>query len=60
MKVGVLQFHPKFKDKSYNYKIIENYLLYIRDALVVLPELANTGYLFLDKSELTDLAEEII
>ncbi len=59
MKVGVLQFHPKFKDKSYNYKIIENYLLDIRDALVVLPELANTGYLFLDKSELTDLAEEI-
>ncbi len=59
MKVGVLQFYPKFKDKDYNYKIIRDYLLGVSDALVVLPELANTGYLFLDKSELKDLAEEI-
>lgn len=59
MKVGVLQFYPKFKDKEYNYKLIKDYLLNIKDALVVLPELANTGYLFLDKSELIDLAEEV-
>ncbi|MGB9638666.1 MAG: nitrilase-related carbon-nitrogen hydrolase [bacterium] len=59
MKVGVLQFYPKFKDKEYNYKLIRDYLSDIKDSLIVLPELANTGYLFLDKSELIDLAEEV-
>jgi len=59
MKVGVLQFYPKFKDKGLNYKIIEDYLKDIKDSLIVLPELANTGYLFLDKSEIKELAEKI-
>jgi predicted amidohydrolase len=59
MKVGVLQFYPKFKNKELNYKIIKGYLKDVKNALIVLPELCNTGYLFLDKSEIKELAEEI-
>ena len=59
MKVGVLQFYPRWGNKDYNHKTIRDYLFSIKDALIVLPELANTGYLFLTKEEVKELAENI-
>ncbi|MHA2255350.1 MAG: nitrilase-related carbon-nitrogen hydrolase [Candidatus Heimdallarchaeaceae archaeon] len=60
MKVGFLQFQPILGDVEENLdkisKIIED-----TDSfdLLVIPELANSGYVFADKKELEDVSEEI-
>jgi predicted amidohydrolase len=60
MKVGFLQFEPILFDIEENIdrisKIIEN-----TDSfdLLVLPELANSGYIFTEKKELEEVAEKI-
>ncbi len=59
MKLSVLQFNPIHKNVKLNYTIIQNYLANITDSIVVLPELATTGYLFEDPEELYSLAEEV-
>ncbi|MGB3479577.1 MAG: nitrilase-related carbon-nitrogen hydrolase [bacterium] len=57
MKVGFLQFNPVFGDKNKNLAAVEKLLEGIDADLIVLPELFNTGYTFLNKAELTDLSE---
>jgi len=59
MKVGFVQFSPSFGKIDEN---IEKALSLIDKAdaeLIVLPELFNTGYLFISEKETANLAEEI-
>lgn len=57
MNVGFLQFNPSFGNKEENSKAIEALLKGISADVLVIPELFNTGYAFLDKKELIELAE---
>ncbi len=59
MKVGVLQFFPKFGKKKENLDTIEALLKGIDADLVVLPELPITGYFFVSREEIKELAEPI-
>ncbi|MFN3478129.1 MAG: nitrilase-related carbon-nitrogen hydrolase [bacterium] len=59
MILAVLQFNPLHGKIFENYKTIENYLEKIQNAIVVLPEMSTTGYLFENKEELFPIAEEI-
>lgn len=59
MILSVLQFNPIRGKIFENYKTIENYLEKIQNAIVVLPEMSTTGYLFETKEELFPIAEEI-
>ncbi|MBS1518643.1 MAG: hypothetical protein JSS91_11205 [Bacteroidetes bacterium] len=59
MKAGYLQFKPVFGDPEANIKKIIKLTGRKKFDLLVLPELANSGYLFSDKKELTELSEEI-
>ncbi|MBN2284231.1 MAG: acyltransferase [Deltaproteobacteria bacterium] len=59
MKVGFVQFNPRFGDISGN---IEQALGLAESAdaeLLVLPELFNTGYLFASPHEVAELSEEV-
>ena len=58
MKIGFFQFEPLFGEVREN---LEKVVFALRDAeadLMVLPELAFTGYHFKDRSELLSLAED--
>jgi len=57
MKVGFLQFNPVFGNKIENFKKVKELLKDITADIIVLPELFNTGYTFLSKKELSELAE---
>ncbi len=57
MKAGFVQFDPVFGEKEKNLATVEKLLNSIDAELIVLPELFNTGYTFLDKIELDKLAE---
>ena len=57
MKVGFVQFNPLFGDKEANCRTVENLLQSVNADVLLLPELFNTGYAFLDKRELGELAE---
>jgi 5-aminopentanamidase len=57
MKAGFLQMRPRFGAVEANVAAIEGALARVRDALVVLPELCTTGYLFASRTELETLAE---
>jgi predicted amidohydrolase len=57
MRVGFLQFNPTFGDKKKNCRAVEDLLKDIVADIVVIPELFNTGYAFLNEKELIDLAE---
>jgi predicted amidohydrolase len=57
MRVGFLQMRPRFGAVDDNVTAIESALARVRDALVVLPELCTTGYLFASRAELEGLAE---
>src|SRR3989344_6225018 len=59
MKIGYLQFDPKFGNKKLNLKTIEKLATSKKSDLLVLPELAISGYMFRTKNELKDLAESI-
>jgi predicted amidohydrolase len=59
MRIGFYQFAPILGNKEANLEKIEKTLLGINTDLIVLPELANTGYLFRSRSELSLLAEKI-
>jgi predicted amidohydrolase len=59
MKVGYLQFKPEFGNPEKNISFINNILSDREFDLLVLPELANSGYLFSNKNELEDYSEEI-
>lgn len=57
MKIGFVQFNPVFGKKQENYETVTNLLRNIESDILVLPELFNTGYAFLNKEELDKLAE---
>jgi predicted amidohydrolase len=59
MKVGFLQFNPSFGKKENNYRAVKDLLKSVIADVVVIPELFNTGYAFLDKKELDELAEPV-
>lgn len=57
MRVGVLQFAPVHKDKEANFTRISELCAGQKLDLLVLPELATTGYFFEDAGELGKFAE---
>ncbi|TKJ34170.1 acyltransferase [bacterium (candidate division B38) B3_B38] len=59
MKVGVFQLAPQFGEVKKNMERVEKGLQQIKEALIVLPELFNTGYQFTSGEELASLAEKI-
>ena len=59
MKVGYVQFCPRFGDKNYNLQHAEELIKSTDADLLVLPELFNSGYLFLFQQEVTKAAEPI-
>ena len=58
MKVGYYQFRPLFGKVRHNLNRVVQKLSGVNADLVVLPELAFTGYYFKDRSEVRALAEE--
>jgi len=62
MRIGFFQFNPRFGDRAYN---IDHIVSAIRKQetgfadLLVLPELATSGYLFLSREEVKAVAEPI-
>ncbi|MEA4812957.1 MAG: nitrilase-related carbon-nitrogen hydrolase [Anaerolineaceae bacterium] len=57
MKVGFLQFEPKHAEPEFNINFIRAYLKTSTFDLLVLPELANSGYLHDQKDELLSISE---
>jgi predicted amidohydrolase len=57
MRIGFLQMQPKFGAVDANVATIETALQRTRDAVVVLPELCTTGYVFASRREAEELAE---
>jgi len=58
MRVGYYQFRPLFGKVRQNVKKVVNALQDVKADLIVLPELAFTGYYFQNKNELKSLAED--
>ncbi len=56
MKAGFLQFAPYFADPGRNLEIVKSYLMDTSADLVVLPELALSGYYFKSRSRLMEAA----
>lgn len=59
MRVGFYQFSPTFGDVNGNLEQIAAALNGVEADLIVLPELANSGYLFLDQDEVNAVAEPV-
>ncbi|MBV6478876.1 MAG: (R)-stereoselective amidase [Ignavibacteria bacterium] len=59
MKVGYFQFKPEYCNPEKNISIIEKNLSGIDIDLIVLPELANSGYLFSRRDDLFRSSENI-
>lgn len=59
MRVGFYQFAPQFGEVEANLDHINATLKGVQADLVVLPELANSGYLFLNQDEVNTLAEPV-
>lgn len=57
-RVGFFQFAPKFGEVATNLSKIVSALRGAEADIIVLPELAFTGYFFQDRSELVSLAED--
>jgi len=58
MRIGFFQFRPRFGEPAANTALIVKALGRVRGALVVLPELALSGYFFADRAEAKALAEQ--
>ncbi len=58
MRIGFCQFNVVYKDIETNMKTIETMLKDVNADIVVLPELALTGYYFKEKEGLAGLSEE--
>jgi predicted amidohydrolase len=58
MRVGFYQFRPLFGKPDHNCRKVVDRLARVRADLIVLPELAFTGYLFRDRAEVRALAED--
>ncbi len=59
MKTGLLQFRPVFGMPETNAKIVSEMLEHAEFDLVVIPELANSGYYFSSVDEIEKSAEEL-
>ena len=59
MKCGFYQFNPEFGNPGKNLDTIINTLSKVNADLVVLPELSLSGYLFLEKKEVSEYAEPV-
>ncbi len=59
MRIGFLQLRPRFGAVKENVRKAAALLDKMSDAIIVLPELFNTGYLFRNGSELAELAERV-
>jgi len=59
MKIGFIQFDPKFGDKEANLRTIERLVANQEADLLVLPEMCTTGYMVSDRNELISIAEPI-
>ncbi len=59
MRIGYFQFSPKFLDPEANRSYLEQVLSSCNADILVLPELAVTGYLFTSKNELEACAESV-
>lgn len=57
MKIGFIQFKPEFGDVDTNLKTMIRYISSANADLLVLPELATTGYTFTSKKELAKVSE---
>ena len=57
MKVGYIQFKPIFGDTETNVAAMRHFISTAKADLLVLPELATTGYTFATKEELEPLSE---
>jgi len=57
MKVGYIQFKPAFGDTAANVEAMKHFISTTEADLLVLPELATTGYTFASKEELAPIAE---
>ncbi|MHC4319950.1 MAG: nitrilase-related carbon-nitrogen hydrolase [Planctomycetota bacterium] len=58
MRIGFYQFRPLFGKPDHNCRKVIDRLSQVRADLIVLPELAFTGYLFKDRAEVKALAED--
>jgi predicted amidohydrolase len=58
MRVSALQFSPIFHDTEGNLKKVEKMLSTHQTDLIIIPELFNTGYMFKDRSQLREFAED--
>ncbi|MFC1538189.1 nitrilase-related carbon-nitrogen hydrolase [Candidatus Latescibacterota bacterium] len=58
MKIGFVQFRPEFGNPAANVKTMTDMISSVEADLLVLPELATTGYTFTSKDEIRDMAEE--
>lgn len=59
MIVGYYQYHPEFGAPRHNLEKVQDALAGVEADIVVLPELAFTGYFFEDRAELRELAEDV-
>ena len=59
LRVGFYQFKPEFGRIDYNLNRIIKTLNDIQADIIVLPELAFTGYFFKDRAELAALSEQV-
>ncbi|HEY3296300.1 MAG TPA: nitrilase-related carbon-nitrogen hydrolase [bacterium] len=59
MRIGIVQTSPVFGNKAANRKEIEELTAEVRADLWVMPELALTGYEYLDREEARTLSEEV-
>ena len=59
MRVGYYQYNPEFGAPKRNLEKVENALAGVDADIIVLPELAFTGYFFEDRGELQSLAEDV-
>ena len=59
IKVGYLQFNPKFGQVRANVRFVIEKLSNLNVDLIVLPELFNTGYNFINKYEVKKLSEPV-
>ena len=59
MLVGYYQFYPEFGSPKQNLENVQDSLNAVKADIIVLPELAFTGYFFEDRRELSELAEDV-
>jgi len=59
MRIGYYQYRPEFGAPKRNLEKVEDSLAGVDADIIVLPELAFTGYFFEDRDELHELAEDV-